>query len=390
MRPIAQLAVTVGLVAFAASPTTAAIEVALDAGLVGAGRTVIVALRLDADGESVGGLQADILFDRRAVRLDSAASCRIEAALGDRLDACSEDVALAPCKTLNRHLADCGAAPTVPGCAGQPPHVGRLRAIVAATAIPNHNPIPDGVVFRCEFSLVDENRLPATLTLANTGFSDPVGTRLDGSASGPAVIAIDPTDPPPTSTVTNTIAPTATAPRTATALPTRTRTHTRTVAPTPTATPSPTPREPRALGFDCLSDQECLSTHCVDARCCEAAECDVGETCAMSRIEGQCTPLRELGADCDAHGDCASAYCDPVLRFEEVSFAGRCAPPPPPFETDGAADEPEPGHAGDDDDDGCAIVDESSPAWGLWLGLALLLMSRAMQRIRRSRDVRRS
>lgn len=222
---IFSVAVTFGLV----SAATALPRIIVGDAVVAADRTATVVIALDSDGASVGGLQADLLFDTRAVRLDSAARCTIDPAIDYRAEVCEAgEESTAPCKTLSANLATCGGARPVPGCEGQGAETARLRVLLAAVSIPNRNAIPDGPVVRCRFGLVDEARLPAPLTLANTAFSDPFGNRLAAGPDAAPFVRIDPLAPPPSSS------PTQTATRTASPSPTATRT------PTSTATPSPT------------------------------------------------------------------------------------------------------------------------------------------------------
>lgn len=143
--------------------------------------TVSVVLR--SEGANVGGMQNDILFETTTVSLPSATACRINAAIGTSPAGCDSDPVSGPCKTLSRNLTSCGASPTPPGCEGQPATVSRFRGIVASTAVPNNNSIPDGdVLYTCEFNIVDSTRLPTRLTNAKVIAADPFGGRL--SATG--------------------------------------------------------------------------------------------------------------------------------------------------------------------------------------------------------------
>jgi len=215
-----------------------------------------VTINVVATGNNLGGAQNDILFDTTKVNLAAASACKINAAIGTAgNDGCEADPVEGPCKTLSRNLASCGASPTPPGCEGQPATVSRFRGIVAATAVPNNNPIPTGsVLYSCEFDVVNAGALPAVLTNSNIVASDPFGTRLesdgsDGAINGegepptptntPDVVPPTNTPVPPTNTpvpptntpvpptntavpATNTPVPaTATATRTATAVPTQ-------------------------------------------------------------------------------------------------------------------------------------------------------------------------
>lgn len=150
-------------------------------------------------GANVGGTQNDILFDTTKVRLASAAACRVNPAIGTGDNGCEEDPVVGPCKTLSRNLVSCGASPTPAGCAGQPAHVSRFRGIVAATAVPNSNPIPSGsVLYTCEFEIVNPAGLSAQLKNGSIVASEPVGTRLNATGSDGLIVGVG--TPLPTST----------------------------------------------------------------------------------------------------------------------------------------------------------------------------------------------
>jgi cysteine-rich repeat protein len=220
-----------------------------------AGR-VDIDVTLRTGGFSVGGLQNDIIFDNTQVSL-AVGDCRINPAISSTQASCKEDPVVGPCKNLSKTLKQCGTSPQPPGCpttAGS--NLSVFRGIVAASAVPNTNSIPDGsVLYTCTFSVV--GALPATLTNSNVVASEPDGTRLtDVTGSNGAITStcgdgiVDPgseecddgnsvsddgcesnctLSPPETPTATRTATPTRTATRTATA------THTR----TPTRTPTP-------------------------------------------------------------------------------------------------------------------------------------------------------
>lgn len=77
-----------------------------------------VSVFLRTDGEVVGGVQNDILFDTRAIRLAGDASCTIGDAISDRDPNCDLDPEniTSPCKALSRRLASCGDSPPADGC----------------------------------------------------------------------------------------------------------------------------------------------------------------------------------------------------------------------------------------------------------------------------------
>jgi YVTN family beta-propeller protein len=233
-----------GTVIGAAGPTRTATPVDGDARtlLVGFATPVGGTATIDVlvQGKGVGGVQLDLLFDSSIVSLPSASACRIDPALGTSGNAgCEDNPVQGPCKTLSRNLVNCGASPTAPGCEGQGASISRFRGILAATAVPNNNEIPDGaVLFSCRFDVVDGRRLPTTITARKPVASDPFGNRLAAEAVSGRILSAT---PPPTSTRS------ATPTRTATLTPTRTPTLTRTSTPTttPTATPTTTPTPTR-------------------------------------------------------------------------------------------------------------------------------------------------
>lgn len=190
-----------------------AVTIELLAGPIDNGQITVAAV-LRADGANVGGMQNDLVFDRRAINLPSASRCRIHPAIGTARDNCDEDPAhiTEPCKTLTRHVGSCGVSPSIPGCEGESATMSRFRAIVVATAVPNNNAIPDGsVLYTCDFDVVDAGRLPVTIRNGNVVVSSPFGVRLDAiglpaTAPGSAV----PSSPVPTRTIRPAGAATAT------------------------------------------------------------------------------------------------------------------------------------------------------------------------------------
>src|SRR6185369_4503212 len=120
--------------------------------------------------------------------LASAASCRIDPAIGTQDPACESDEPTAPCKTLSRNLASCGDQPLPVGCVENAPFLQRFRAIIAATAIPNRNAIPDhSPLFSCTFDIVDAAALPAVITISNWIASTPEGFRIQAAGSDGAI-----------------------------------------------------------------------------------------------------------------------------------------------------------------------------------------------------------
>ncbi|HYD48765.1 MAG TPA: hypothetical protein VEB21_10475 [Terriglobales bacterium] len=170
------LAAFLGLLALSTAPAYAVVNIELVPGAVSDG-TVSVQVVLNTGGDSVGGMQNDILFDSTLVNLTAANQCTINAEIGTNQPGCEEDPVVGPCKTLSRNLVNCGANPSAPGCEGQGANISRFRGIVAATAVPNNNEIPDGtVLYTCNFTVAST---PATLDNSNVVASSPTGTRLD-------------------------------------------------------------------------------------------------------------------------------------------------------------------------------------------------------------------
>ena len=192
------LGVLVGLVALCATPALAAVQINVGSAAVGTDGKATIPVTLSSGGESVGGMQNDIIFDNTQLTL-SAGDCRINADIGTVPDGCNQDPVVGPCKTLSKTLHACGATPQPAGCpAGAGTNISVFRGIVAATAVPNTNPIPDGTLYTCTFTVVGAT--PITLTNSNIVASSPTGTRLtdvsgsNGSIGG-GVVPTTPTGP---------------------------------------------------------------------------------------------------------------------------------------------------------------------------------------------------
>lgn len=189
-----------GLISLATAPAFGAVTINVVGGAPSGGK-VTVNVTLSSGGGSVGGMQNDILFDSSVVNLASATACKINAAIGTGEAGCEEDPVVGPCKTLSRNLVNCGTTPSAPGCEGQSATTSRFRGIVAATAVPNTNEIADGaVLYSCEFSIVSEGGLPATLTNTNVVASDPTGGRLEATGTNGTIGSGTPPSPSPTPT----------------------------------------------------------------------------------------------------------------------------------------------------------------------------------------------
>jgi hypothetical protein len=144
-----------------------------------------------------------------------------------------DDPSIGPCKNLNSVIQTCPGGDGCPDGASSDTKV--FRGIIAATAAPNNNVIPDGVLYTCTFNVVDAGALPATLEASNVVVSDPFGVRLDAAGADGCVGDCDdgptptPTeDIPPTNTPVTPVVPTST-PVTPTSTPAATQTATATV-----------------------------------------------------------------------------------------------------------------------------------------------------------------
>jgi len=186
--------------------------------------TVQISVSMVTSDASIAGVQNDIIFDPALVDLSKASDCVINPDIGDKLAECDEDPQTAPCKQLQRNLADCPAAA---GCPEGSEGLKRFRAIILSTA--NVNTIPDGVLYTCNFTVKAASGT-AMLENLNFGSSDPGGTAVttDG-CNGQVVIGGGPVVDTPTPTET----PTEQEEPTLTPVP---PTNTRTTAPTATAT----------------------------------------------------------------------------------------------------------------------------------------------------------
>jgi hypothetical protein len=235
------------------TPTPTGVQINVARVTPGADNKAPVDVTLISGGFSVGGMQNDIIFDNTQVSL-VAGDCKINAAISNIQASCEEDPVVGPCKNLSKTLKQCGASPQPPGCpADAGTNLSVFRGIVAATAVPNTNEIPDGVLYTCTFTAI--GTLPATLTNSNIVASEPDGTRLT-EVSG-ADGDVHSVGPPNTPTNTVEVSPTDTpAPTNTPTIAVATATRTATVRATNTATPTPpsgtvTPTEEEDDGCDC-------------------------------------------------------------------------------------------------------------------------------------------
>lgn len=176
---------------FTATVTPTGVQIIVGRAVAGTAGTASVNVSLVGGGASVGGVQTDLLFDNSVIDLGLASSCRINPAIAEGAAGCESDPPTAPCKTLSRSLVVCGGQPNPPGCpADAGANISRFRAIIAATAVPNNNLIPDGVLYTCEFSLSNLSALPQVISITNVVASAPGGDRLDDVSGAAGVITL--------------------------------------------------------------------------------------------------------------------------------------------------------------------------------------------------------
>jgi hypothetical protein len=138
------------------------------------GEEVEVEIRMRTTGVAVGGTQNDIIFDPSLANLGATSSCRINPEISDRAEGCEDDPPQGPCKSLQRSLGDC---PQATGCPEGSEGLRRLRAILIALG--NSNPIPDGLLYTCTFTISPDAPAGAVPLLnVNTGAGSTAGQAL--------------------------------------------------------------------------------------------------------------------------------------------------------------------------------------------------------------------
>jgi MYXO-CTERM domain-containing protein len=261
------------------------------------GGTATVEVRLTAgEGEAVDGLQNDLRFDDSLLSI-TPSDCRINPEIG-------------PGSQIDKSLATSVLA-------GPP----TLRNIVIATD--NHNPIPDGLLYRCSFS-VAAGAPPGAIELENTKLiaSDADGNTFPVTGTNCALTIAEPT---PTDTPSPIDTPT--------------------ITPTPTpactddsdcpsgevcvdgdcVTPTPTPTAFCTDDSDCPSGEVCVDNRCVTPTptppgfCTDDSDCPSGEVCVDNRCVTP-TPTRTPVGECTDDTDCAPG---------EVCVDSRCVTPTP-------------------------------------------------------------
>src|SRR5262245_64598090 len=161
-----------------ATPALAQVSINVDMNVVPSGTMATVNVVLAAGSSMVGGSQNDIIFDSAIVNLTAASACRINPAIGlfPSGNDCTVDPTVGPCKNLSSVIQTCPGGDGCPAGASATTKV--FRAIIAATAAPNNNPIPAGVLYTCNFTIVSAAGLPSALSGSKVVVSTPFGTRL--------------------------------------------------------------------------------------------------------------------------------------------------------------------------------------------------------------------
>ena len=248
----------------------------------GADGVAEVTVSLRSYGNSIGAMQNDILFDNTVVSLTQA-DCTIAMPiglfpLGEHGPSCFDDASIGPCKSHFMAVEQCGTDPLPARCpqsAG--PNLTSVRNIVAATAAPNNNAIPQGTIYTCRFRVLDSTRLPVELHNLNVVVSSaanagPRSTGISGRIDAP-------------------------------------------------------PAPPGSNGTDCSRPDDCDSCNCVDGVWCSQVSCDANESCAVSGSRGDCTPRRLQGEGCDLGTDCETGNCDLHRSSAASIFRGACGAP---------------------------------------------------------------
>ncbi len=209
--------------------------VQIDIGSAGrnANGKVFIPITLDNGRFSVGGTQNDILFDNTVLSLPSVARCRINPTIDSQNADCENDPneVTAPCKNLISSLDVCGDNPQPDGCPpGAGSNITRFRSLVTAFAVQVFNPIPDGLLYECEFDVLHPDALPTNLTNAEVAASRPLGQVIHDVIGSDGAVTDAPPPTPPAVTATASIP-----------LPSTTPTRSATPTSTPTGTVPPTP-----------------------------------------------------------------------------------------------------------------------------------------------------
>jgi len=307
--------------ATASTARAASIDCGSAIGIPGGKATVDVRLTA-GDGEVVAGTQNDLQFDDSLLGI-TPSDCQINPEIGPGSEAA---------KSLATNVLV--GPPTV-------------RNIIVATA--DQNPIPDGLLYTCTFTVAADAPL-GSIELANTKLiaSDADGQPLPATGTSCALTIAEatPTETP-VPTGTPTVTPTATPPCTKDSeCPSgEVCVDGSCVTPTPTppgfctddtdcqpgescvdnrcVTPTPTPPGFCTDDTDCQPGESCVDNRCVTptpvVACTDDTDCAPGEVC----VDSQCvtpTPTPTPVGFCTDSTDCPAG---------EVCVANRCVTPTP-------------------------------------------------------------
>ena len=263
--------------ATASTARAASIDCGSAIGIPGGKATVEVRLTA-GDGEVVAGTQNDLQFDDSLLGI-TPSDCRINPEIGPGSEAA---------KSLATNVLV--GPPTV-------------RNIIVATA--DQNPIPDGLLYTCTFTVAADAPL-GSIELANTKLiaSDADGQPLPATGTSCALTIAEatPTETP-VSTGTPTVTPTATPPCTNDA-----ECPSGEVCVDGTCvTPTPTPPGFCTDDTDCQPGESCVDNRCVTPTptppgfCTDDTDCQPGESC----IDNRCvTPTPTPPGFCTDDTDC--------------------------------------------------------------------------------------
>jgi hypothetical protein len=136
------------------------------------------------NANDIGGFQNDIIFDNTLLTLREQ-DCLINPAIGlfplgngQGQTTCLEDTTIGPCKNLSKALVRCGDPLNTLCPAGAGANISVFRAVLAAIAAPNDNPIPSGLQYTCTFEVRDAEGLPTNLASSNVIVASVVGDPL--------------------------------------------------------------------------------------------------------------------------------------------------------------------------------------------------------------------
>jgi len=151
-----------------------------------------VEVSLHGGGHEVAEVEHDILFDTDFLLLvQPSTDCWINPDVGAAQDGCIGDPQQGPCKRLQRNLQSC------PGSSGCPSGFEGMRLNIVVGSTFNRNPIPDGLLYTCEFSVLTERTGPTWIDSRNARATAPDQSNLPADGvDGIVVVLAEPTPTP--------------------------------------------------------------------------------------------------------------------------------------------------------------------------------------------------